>query len=316
MSEFDIIDLIADTLDAKRGALEGVGDDGAVLDVPQGRQLVVATDTMVEGVHFEAGTSPGDIGYKALAVNLSDLAAMGAQPAWFLMALTLSDMDPGWVRAFAGGMRELADRSAIRLVGGDVTSGPLNVNVTVCGTVSEGQALTRSGARPGDVVGLSGPTGLAGRALLELQRGRIPAPACAAALRRPEPRLAFGKRLTGLASACIDVSDGLNADLGHIAKASGVGARIELERLPVPEELADLAAADRWDLQLGAGDDYELCFTAAPGHWDAIEKQARAAGLRAVQVGEIIEGQGCACIDPQGEEYTPGRAGYVHGVRT
>ncbi|MDX1557043.1 MAG: AIR synthase-related protein, partial [Xanthomonadales bacterium] len=200
--------------------------------------------------------------------------------------------------------------------GGDVTSGPLNINVTVCGTVARGRALTRSGARAGDFIGLSGPTGLAGRALAELKRNRIPAPACAAALRRPRPRLEFGASLAGLANACIDVSDGLLADLGHIAKASDAGARIELERLPVPGELADLADADRWDLQLAGGDDYELCFTAPPEQWGAIEESGRAAGLDVVRIGEIIEGQGCTCIDPEGKVYSPGSTGYVHGVST
>lgn len=316
MDEFDVIDLIADTFGARRGALEGVGDDGAVLNIPRGRQLVITTDTLVEEVHFAAGTDPGDVGYKALAVNLSDLAAMGAEPAWFFLSLTLPSMDADWVRDFARGMNELAGRAGIRLTGGDLTSGPLNVNVTACGLVPSGQALTRSGAREGDVIGISGPTGLAGRALLEWGRGRVPAPACAAALKRPEPRLAFGVALRGRAHSCIDVSDGLLADLGHIADASGVGAKIELERLPVPAELSDLAESDRWDLQLGGGDDYELCFTAAPDSWGAICEQGKTAGVEPICIGQITAGQGCTCVRPDGREYRPGRAGYVHGVRT
>lgn len=316
MDEFALIELIADTLDARRGALEGVGDDGAVLDIPRGRQLVVTTDTLVEGVHFAAGTEPVDVGYKALAVNLSDLAAMGAEPAWFFLSLTLPSMDADWVRDFANGMNELAGRAGIRLTGGDLTSGPLNVNLTACGLVPSGLALTRSGAREGDVIGISGPTGLAARAVFEWGRGRVPAPACAAALKRPEPRLAFGIALRGQVHSCIDISDGLLADLGHIADASGVGAKIELERLPVPPELADLPDSDRWDLQLGGGDDYELCFTAAPGAWDAICDQGKTAGVEPIRIGEITAGQDTVCVRPDGGEYRPRRAGYVHGVRT
>lgn len=316
MDEFAVIDLIADALGARRGAFEGVGDDASVLDVPDGRQLVVTTDTLVEGVHFEAGVDPVDIGYKALAVNLSDLAAMGADPAWFFLSLTLPTLGADWVRPFANGMNELAVRSGIRLTGGDVTSGPLAVNVTACGLVPSGKALLRSGAREGDVVGISGPTGLAGRALLEWKSGRVPSPQCAAALKRPEPRLAFGIALRSRAHACIDISDGLLADLGHMIEASGAGARIELERLPIPPDLADLAEAERWELQLGGGDDYELCFTAPPETWDAICAQGESTGVKPIRIGQITAGPGCHCVRPDGREFRPRRAGYIHGVRT
>lgn len=316
MDEFSLIDLLATTLEAKRGAYEGVGDDAAILDVPAGRQLVVTTDTLVENVHFEAGAPPADIGYKSLAVNLSDLAAMGAAPGWYLLALTLPSMDADWAQEFALGMNELAKQSGILPVGGDVTSGPLSITVTACGLVRPGMALLRSGARPGDIIGISGPTGLAARAVLELKQRRIPAPGCLRALRRPVPRLELGQAIAGLAHSCIDVSDGVLADLGHIVKASGVGAVVELARLPTPAELSDLAGEDRWDLQLGGGDDYELCFTAPPVRWEEIQKCSRAVGTEVTAIGEVVEGEGCTCLRPEGGEYRPRSPGYVHGVRT
>lgn len=313
VDEFSLIDLIATTLDAKRGALEGVGDDAAILEVPAGRQLVVTTDTLVEDVHFEAGTAPADIGYKSLAVNLSDLAAMGADPAWYLLALTLPTMNAEWCRAFALGMHELAVDCGIRLVGGDLTSGPLTITVTACGLVRPGTALLRSGARVGDVIGISGPTGLAARAVLELKDLRDPAPACLRALRRPVPRVKLGQALGGLANSCIDISDGLLADLGHIVKASGVGAVVELARLPSPAELSDLSDEDRWDLQLGGGDDYELCFTAAPERWEEINGRLKALGAKVTAIGKVVEGEGCSCLRPGGGEYRPRSPGYMHG---
>lgn len=316
MDEFTLIEQLVSTMGARRGPIEGVGDDAAVLEVPAGRQLVVTTDTLVEGIHFDASAASQDVGYKALAVNLSDLAAMGAEPAWYFLALTVPTMDGGWARGFAEGMHELAQSTGIRLVGGDTTQGPLNITVTACGLVESGMALTRSGAGIGDLIAISGPTGLAGRALRELRDGRIPAPACDRALRRPQPRLAFGRALIGTGSSCIDISDGLLADLGHICDASNAGARVALSSLPVPPELADLPDEARWDLQLGGGDDYELCFTVPPEGWDEITEKAGADGLNATVIGEIVAGTGCRCIRPGGGEYRPHRAGYVHGVLT
>jgi len=314
MDEFALIELLTTSLDAARGAMGGVGDDAAILEVPHDKNLVVSTDTLVEGVHFEVGTAPADIGYKSLAVNLSDLAAMGAKPAWYFLALTLPVFEADWIREFARGMGELAAKAYTRLAGGDTTRGPLNVTVTVCGLVTPGQALTRGGARVGDIVGISGVTGLAGRALRDIQSGEEPAPACLAALIRPRPRVRLGQSLGGLASSCIDISDGLLADLGHIAKASCVGAELHLGRLPVPSELADLNEEDRWEIQLGGGDDYELCFTAAPGVWPLIREQAREAGADAIEIGKIVGGDRCTCLRPDGGEFRPGREGYVHGA--
>lgn len=313
MREFGLIEYLADTLGASRGALEGIGDDGAVLDVPADRQLVVSTDSLVEGVHFESGLDPVDIGYKALAVNLSDLAAMAAVPAWYFLNLTLPAIDQRWVEGFAKGLRKAAEGSGIRLAGGDTTSGPLSITITVCGLVKRGAALTRSGARPGDIVGISGPTGLAACALADLQQGRAPAADCLRALRRPQPRLGFGQALGELAHSGIDVSDGLLADLGHIARASSVGAEIELARLPSATGLGALPEQQRRDLQLGGGDDYELCFTALESSWPAIERAALETGCQAIRIGQVTTGEGVQVLLPDGGEYTPARRGYEHG---
>ena len=314
MDEFSLIDLLASALGAKRGALEGIGDDAAILDVPEGMQLLVSTDTLVEGVHFDSRTSPADLGYKSLAVNLSDLAAMGATPAWYFLALTLPAISEDWIRQFAQGMREMADESGIRLAGGDTTLGPLNITVTVCGLVARGAALTRGGACAGDVIGISGPTGLAGRALDELKAGREPDSACSAALFRPKPRNDFGCALVGLARSCIDVSDGLLADSGHLAEASGLGTRIELSALPIPEALADMSEEARWALQLSAGDDYELCFTVDPDRWGEVLERGTSLGLEPTIIGRVLERPHRVCVRPDGSEFRPPKAGYVHGA--
>lgn len=314
MDEFALIELIKTTLDAREGAMGGIGDDATILDIPEGEQLVVSTDTMVEGVHFDTSALPEDIGYKALAVNLSDLAAMGARPGWFLLALTHPALDAEWVKSFASGLDEAARPVSIALAGGDTTRGPLSITITACGLVSPGEALLRSGARVGDAIGISGATGLAGLALLELEQGHDPAPSALAALNRPAARVELGRSLVGVASSCIDVSDGLLADLAHIARASAVGMKLKLADLPCPAELAGLRETDRWNLQLGGGDDYELCFTAPQGQWDVIEEKANAIGVPVSRIGEVVEGEGCVCLMPDGQAFEPARAGYNHGA--
>ena len=313
MDEFALIELIETTLNAPRGAMGGIGDDAAILEIPEGEQLVVSTDTLVEGVHFRADAVPEDIGYKSLAVNLSDLAAMGARPGWFFLSLTLPSLDARWVKAFADGLKEAAQSAGIALAGGDTTRGPLSITITVCGLIHPGECLLRSGARAGDVIGISGATGLASLALQEREHERELAPAVRAALDRPIARLELGRALLGLASSCIDVSDGLLADLGHISDASGVGMKVWLQDLPCPPELAELPEKDRLDLQLGGGDDYELCFTAPQKHWDKIEKRANKLGIPVTRIGEVVEEKGCLCLLPNGQPFEPARAGYNHG---
>jgi len=250
------------------GVEVGVGDDGAIVRLPPGRELVVVVDTLVAGVHFPAEMTPPDVGYRALAVNLSDVAAMGAEPAWMTLALTLPAPDADWLEGFAAGLWDLAERHGVALIGGDTTRGPLTVSVQVLGHLPAGTRLLRGGARAGDRVFVSGTPGDAAAGL----GLRTPDTDAERRLRtrflRPEPRLGLGLALAGRASAAIaaiDVSDGLLADLAHICEASGVGAVIEEERLPLSAALLEVAGRERAaEFALTGGDDYELCFTLPP----------------------------------------------------
>lgn len=248
---------------AAPGVVLGPGDDGALLQAPAGEQLVMTLDTSLAGVHFPDDLPAADIGYRCLAVNLSDLAAMGARPLWFLLSITLPDIRPAWLADFAAGLFELADRAGIALVGGDVTRGPLSVAIQATGAVAPGQALRRDAGRPGQRLAVSGVPGLGGLGLRHWQAGRRDS-ISARHLARPDFALQLGPALAGHAAAAIDLSDGLLQDLGHILNASGgLGAEIDLAALPVIDELMELEADDRYRLQLTGGDDYGLLFTLA-----------------------------------------------------
>lgn len=250
----------------------GIGDDAALLAVPAGMQLVAALDTLVEGRHFPPGTPPASTGHRALAVNLSDLAAMGAAPAWFLLSLTLPAADEAFLGPFAAGLHRLARQHGVALVGGDTTAGPLTVAVQALGLVEPGTALRRSGGRAGDLLFVSGTPGDAAAGLriaMDTLPGGSPEQRRALLDRfhYPEPRVALGRALRGIASACIDVSDGLAADALKLAAASGCGARIESAQLPLSTALCAVAGdALARELALNGGDDYELCFTVPPGN--------------------------------------------------
>jgi thiamine-monophosphate kinase len=270
LSEFDLIDRYFRGCGATRADVRlGVGDDAALLECPAGADLVAAADSLVEGVHFPHGSPPASIGHRALAVNLSDLAAMGARPAWALLALTLPAAEESWLSEFAAGFAALARAHEVALVGGDTTRGPLCVTVQVLGHVPRSCALLRSGGSAGDVVFVSGSPGDAS-AGLAIEQGRLPGAGEAAAYLRerflyPAPRLALGECLRRHASACIDVSDGLLADAGKMARASGCGVQIAYEELPVSQELVRVAGPERArELALTGGDDYELCFSVRP----------------------------------------------------
>lgn len=317
MSEFDLIGRLQQAVclpagDAVSGCSLGIGDDAALLEVPPGRELVVCTDTLVEGVHFPNGTSPGAIGHKALAVNLSDLAAMGAQPTFFFMALTLPREDSAWLDSFARGMARLARQWRVQLAGGDTTSGPLSITITAMGTVEKGRALLRSGARPGDLVVVSGAPGAAAHALQRIRADKDTGAPQRSALDYPEPRVGLGLSLGGLATACIDLSDGLAADLGHILDQSGAGAEIELDRLPCPECLADLPEDKRWPLQLAGGDDYELCFTVPPHAGGELERISASCGVPLAAIGRIVSRPGLELKKKEGGRYELASAGYLH----
>ncbi|MBS1199834.1 MAG: thiamine-phosphate kinase [Proteobacteria bacterium] len=296
LSEFELIDRYLSRLGARRDdVLLGVGDDAALVRPPAGLELALAADTIVEGIHFPASLSPEDIGHRVLAVNLSDMAAMGAEPAWALLTLTLPRAEPEWLRGFSGGLHELARRCGVQVVGGDTTAGPLTATVAIAGFVPPGQALRRTGARPGDEVWVSGTPGDAAAGLAALT-GRLEAPAevIEALVRRftrPEPRVPLGLVLRGVATACIDVSDGLAGDLGKLCAASGVAARVDSTCLPRSAALrsaVDPEAARRFVLT--GGDDYELLFTLPPGT-DAAPLE-RGAGVALTRIGTMAAGYG------------------------
>lgn len=307
--EFEIIREYFSRETASADLVAGIGDDGAVLRPREGCDQVVVTDTLVEGRHFPVGFDAMDIGWRAMAVNLSDIAAMGAAPRFAFLNLTLAHPDADWLSDFASGLFALAERADVILAGGDTTQGPLSVTVTVLGDVPRGRALLRSGARVGDLVAVSGNPGDAAAGLELLQRGGDRDHALAVRFRRPEPRLALGRNLVGIATAAIDVSDGLLADLGHILEASGVGARIELARLPVSNALTE-TGGEVHDHALAGGDDYELCFCVPPEKLSKL--QALQNDCDITVIGEITAGNELVVIDPDGARYQPARRGWQH----
>ncbi|MBN8885854.1 MAG: thiamine-phosphate kinase [Rudaea sp.] len=317
MAEFALIDLIRARCEIAREDVRlGIGDDAALLAVPAGQALAVSTDTLVSGVHFPKDTPPRDIGWKALAVNLSDLAAMGATPAWATLALTLPQADREWVSAFADGFAALAGEFKLALVGGDTTQGPLAITVTVHGFVPEHLALRRDGAQAGDAVLVTGTLGDAAaglRLLHDAAHDGRQRTALVDRLDRPTPRVAQGLLLRGRAHACIDVSDGLLADLGHICAASGVGAEIEAELLPASPALLGLFDDEaRIALQLGGGDDYELCFTASEALASELLSDLARSGCGATRIGRIVADPGIRVRNGAGGEVRIGRAGWEH----
>ena len=325
MAEFDLIALIRDRCGIVREDVRlGIGDDAALLAVPPGQLLAVSTDTLVAGVHFPQSTKAYDIGWKALAVNLSDLAAMGATPAWATLALTLAQADARWVGEFCDGFATLAREFKLALVGGDTTQGPLSISVTVHGFVPEGAALLRSGARAGDAVFVTGTLGDAAAALRCLDKNDSEAGRLLSAppgtreslierLNRPLPRVAQGLALRGRASACIDVSDGLLADLGHVCIASGVGAEIDVEALPKSAALlAVFDAAAQRIFQMAGGDDYELCFTAAEDKAASLLGDLARSGCAATRIGRIVAETGVRVHDRSGNRIVIARPGWEH----
>jgi thiamine-monophosphate kinase len=267
ISEFTLIERFFRQQNIKNPSTRtGIGDDCALLSIPDGYELAVTTDTMVENVHFFAGTDPELLGHKLLAVNLSDLASMGAKPVSVTLALTLPKVDESWLEAFSKGFLGLAERYTVDLIGGDTTSGPLTLTVQALGLVPRGQALLRSTAKPGDFIYMTGRLGDAGLGLKITQGYACPnSEAALARFNTPCPQVDTGMALRGIASACIDISDGLAGDLGHILEQSHVGACLDWDFLPLSDEvLAYIQETGDWMLALTAGDDYELCFTVSP----------------------------------------------------
>ena len=295
------------------GVVLGVGDDAAVIDVHE--PIVVTVDTIVGGVHFPPDLDAHAIGYRALAVNLSDIAAMGAKPKWATLALTLPAAAEAWLEGFAAGFFELAARFGVALVGGDTTRGPLTATVQLIGTLSNGRFMRRGGGRIGDDVYVTGTLGDAAGALPLLARGGAATEVEAELIARfeyPSPRVAAGMALAPVATAAIDVSDGLVADLGHICRQSECGARIDVELLPLSRALGTVYSAERAaDFALGGGDDYELCFTAPRERRAAVAAALDASATPFTRIGELVAGSGVVCYRA-GKPIAPTVSGYTH----
>lgn len=312
--EFSIIEHYFVRAGANRGVLVGIGDDAAVVNVSG--PLAVAVDTLVEGTHFPLGLPAEAVGHRALAVNLSDMAAMGALPRWCTLALTLPEPDEEWLAGFSAGLFGLAERHGVALVGGDLTRGPLTVSLQILGTVDSDTLLTRAGGHVGDDVYVTGTLGDSAAGLALIGEAAVGDGAANAALQErflwPEPRVTAGRALGPLASAAIDVSDGLIADVGHLCAASGCGATIDAEHLPLSAELLSLFPPNLAEAYaLGGGDDYELCFTAAPAQAQTVEAVLEGVGCPARRIGRLVAGSGVECRR-DGQTFVPTSVGYRH----
>lgn len=318
-SEFDIIRQYFVRDQARDDVVLGIGDDAAVLSIPEGHQLVQSVDTLVSGIHFPIETSPHDIAHKALAVNLSDMAAMGAEPAWFTLALTLPEDDEDWLKAFSESLFALAKKYNVQLVGGDTTNGPLCISITVNGLVPEGKALTRNNAKVSDKVYVSGTLGDAALALAAWQGDCLLREESKTylneRLNRPQPQLELGLLLRKFASACIDISDGLVSDLNHITENSHVAAKITFENIPLSNDfklnITDTALL--LPLVLAGGDDYELCFTVPEDKQSEFDNMIKEKNIQVTCIGEIEAGQGVRCL-LKGKEIDIQGSGYEHFV--
>lgn len=272
LNEFSLIKrYFADTGSTRLAPILSQGDDAAVIEVPAGMQAVMSMDTLINGVHFPKGTSAADIAYKSLAVNLSDLAAMGATPAWFLLSLSLPDTNESWLHEFSSSLKEVAEIFQLELVGGDTCRGPLSITIQITGLVQKNRYVTRRGAKPGDKILVSGSLGSAALGLAHAQkRLKLPksiAGICLRALNRPCPRIELVEFLSRYATAAIDLSDGLIGDLAHILKLSDVGAKINQASLPVPAWIIENNA---YQYALSGGDDYEICLTLPRHQWPRV----------------------------------------------
>ena len=303
MAEFSIIDTYFNRKNANSVDL-GVGDDSALLTPPPQQQLVICADTSVAGRHFPLDTHPHAIGWKSVAVNLSDIAAMGAKPHSILLALSLPQIDHHWLKNFSQGLYDCCDQFGVSLIGGDTTQSPhLTITVTALGWIETGQAVTRAGAQVGDLICVSGTVGDAAFALQNMGHP------LQKRLDYPTPRCQLGQQLKGLASSMIDVSDGLAQDLGHILKASGVGAVLQLDQLPVSSYIAKLEQEKKWQVALAGGDDYELCFTISPQNYHLLAQQKLDVNLTII--GQITQNLGLTFFQ-NGVDYSIQFHGYQH----
>lgn len=320
LTEFDLIQhFFSNAVKPRSDVVLGIGDDCAIVDITSPQQLAVSIDTLVSGVHFPIDTTPSDIGYKSLAVNLSDLAAMGASPAWVTLALTLPRADPAWLEGFCEGFFSLANAHDVTLIGGDTTRGPLSITIQAHGLVPKNTAITRSGAAVGDLIYVTHTLGDAGLALAHRLHGQdIPfeyRSVLLNRLNRPTPRVREGLRLRGIANAMIDISDGLVADLGHILEQSDVSATVYIEKIPLSTALLAAVCRDEaYRLALTAGDDYELCFTVPPHKKALLENEC--ADFAITCIGEITahhdKSMALNLRYLNGESYPLTHRGYLH----
>lgn len=266
----------------------GVGDDCAIIDTTPNTQIVTSVDTLIEGVHFPKNTSAADIAYKALAVNLSDLAAMGAIPKYFTLALTLPELNEAWLSEFSGALKQLSGEYKLDLIGGDTTKGALSITISIIGEVEVNRALLRSGAEADDLIYVSNTIGDAAYAWLQIEKGDRPSVFCLERFNRPTPRVVLAQELIGVANACIDLSDGLEQDLSHILKRSKVGANINIEAIPLSDEVSNyIDTTQDWCVALAGGDDYELCFTVPEARIDALKVIEKNLGMTLTKIGVI-----------------------------
>ena len=291
MNEFDLIEKYFNWKQVNKIELS-IGDDCALISIDASYQLATSVDTFIEGVHFPQETSPADIAHKALAVNLSDLAAMGATPKYFTLALTLPEFDQHWLEQFSSSLKSLSDEYQINLVGGDTTKGKLSITINVTGTVPSGQALLRSSAKAGDAIFVSNAIGDAALAWQQIQQGINPSKELLKQFNMPNPQVSLGRALLGVANACIDISDGLEQDLGHILYSSNVGASINLADIPLSQELSNhLEKTNDWCLPLAGGDDYQLCFSVPEARIDDLKKIEIDLGITLTKIGVITKNQ-------------------------
>ncbi|MFA6120126.1 MAG: thiamine-phosphate kinase [Sideroxydans sp.] len=312
MSEFDLIHKYFTR--STPSAELGVGDDAALLRVSDGKELAISTDMLVSGTHFFPDADPFLLGHKTLAVNLSDLAAMGAVPRWATLSLSLPSVDEQWLQRFSEGFFALADDNGVELIGGDTTRGPLNLCITIMGEVPRGKALRRDGAKVGDDIWVSGKLGQAALGLANLQGkfkfyGEV-RDECLKALHQPQPRVSLGLALRGIANSAVDISDGLLADLGHILERSKVGAEIKVESLPIVDDGVEKDVAQQ--CALAGGDDYELCFTAPDSQRDVLTALAEQLKFPLTRIGHIKTELGCVVRDSEGKAMKIEKGGYDH----
>ena len=292
MNEFDLIEKYFNWKNEDPSLL-GVGDDCALISIDSQYQIATSVDTLIEGVHFPKNTSASDIAHKALAVNLSDLAAMGATPQYFTLALTLPEFDKNWLKDFSSSLKALAELHHVALVGGDTTKGMLSITINVTGIVDKGEALLRSSAQVGDTIFVSNVLGDAGLAWQQIQQNIRPSESLLKSFNTPDPQIKLGHALLGVANACIDISDGLEQDLGHILKQSNLGACINLANIPLSDEVQTyIHESQDWCLVLAGGDDYQLCFTVAQNKIKQVEQLSQDLSVKLTPIGTITKEMG------------------------